>query len=102
MWTISVVTCFEPNDATQCARSNKLPDRLKIAIKPAVLIHSEQAARTSCKLYERDGLLESGCERLVDKYVAACRKALACQRIMRVIGSSDNDEPNFLQRQQCV
>src|SRR6267142_861994 len=100
--TISVVMCFETHYATKRAVRHELSNGLKIAVEPTVLIYSEQAAHTFCKLYQRAGLLESGCEGLVDNYVAPCRKALACKGIMRVVGSSDNDEPNFFHRQQFV
>ncbi len=98
----AIVVRFEPNDASERACGGELEDALEVAVVAAALVNGEQAAASFCELDEIEGLRHGGGERLVDEDVAACGEALMRERIMRLIGSGNNDELDLADREEFV
>src|SRR5260370_36687121 len=92
---VAVVSRFEPHNAAQRARRNKLANGLEIAIVPPVLIDGEQALGALGNLNQRNRLFESCCERFIDNHVTRGLKTLPCEGIVRVVGSGNHDQENL-------
>lgn len=96
----AVVVGLEKHDAAERSFGDELANGREIAVVAAILINGEQAMRIFCELDERFGFIQSGGERFIDNDVAAGRQARTSERVMRLVGRGDDDEPDFLNREQ--
>jgi len=93
--TEAIVVRFEADDAAERASGGELEDALEVAIVPAALIDGEEAAAFAGELDEIESFGHGGGEGLVNEYVAAGGEALVRERIVRVVGSGDDDEADI-------
>lgn len=91
----AVVGGLKAHDAAEFAAIRNLQQGLEVAVVAAVLVNGKQAAMLLRKVDKADSFLVGGSERFVDYHIMSCSEALAGDRGVRVVRSSDDNEAYF-------